>query len=212
MIEAVSQRIELPSQLVRCRAVVLLPDCSVSEAIAPIEVLIQEGLSVISVPCCSRLTPKALRDCFADRVLIGVHDVRSAVDAQWAVDQRVDFALTLGCDPISRMTLYTLGIPQCPDALTPTEVREAGRADEAAAVQVVPAGVLGPRYPSQLVGLVPNIPLIARGVDGVDEIRAWLTAGAQAVCLGESVIGGAFRRGNLASLRSRIRAVRQAID
>lgn len=204
MIDNVTARIELPAKLIETRAVVLLPPCTLDEAVAPIEVLIQEGLSVVSLAPGSRLTPSMLRRTFGRRLLVGAHDLRTVEDAQWAIAEEAAFALTLGEDEHQRLELAAAGIPQFPNALTPTEAAAVWTREQTSAVQIVPAGVFGTGYPAQLAALVPDIVLVARGADLPHEVQAWLDAGAAAVCLGERLTVDAFRRGDLSALRSRI--------
>ncbi len=173
MIDAVNPRVELPAGLVETRAIVLLPGCTLDEAVAPVEVLIEEGLPILSL-------------------------------------RQAAFALTLADDDQLRSELAAAQIPQCPAALTPTEIANAWKQPDAAAVQVVPAGVLGTSYPAQLAALLPDIAVLARGAESVHEVKAWLGAGAVAVCLADRLIGDALHRGDLSALRSRARPIVEA--
>ena len=51
----------MPGKLVDAKAVVLLSPCRLDDAVAPVEVLLQEGLGVVSVPAAGPLTPAMLR-------------------------------------------------------------------------------------------------------------------------------------------------------
>lgn len=196
-------RIELPEQLVATRAVVVLPACSLDEAIAPIEVLLQEGLGVISLAPDGQLTPTILRATFGRRILVGVHDLFAADQASWAVEQRVAFALSTGRPEVAAV-LADAGLAHLPSALTPTEVDAIWRGGSAG-VQVVPAGLFGNSYAAQLAALVPDARLLARGVEASYEVKSWLAAGAVGVCLGDKLLGDALRRGDLAAFRTRAR-------
>ncbi len=125
MIDAVNPRVELPAGLVETRAIVLLPGCTLDEAVAPVEVLIEEGLPILSLSPGQRLTPSMLRRVFGRRLLVGTHDLRTPADAQWAVSEQAAFALALGDDDQLRSELAAAQIPQCPAALTPTEIANA---------------------------------------------------------------------------------------
>lgn len=205
-------RVALPARLLEAKSIVLLPACTLDEAVAPVEILLEEGLPVVSIPAGSRLTPAMLRRTFGGRIEVGVHDLRTADDAEWAKTEKAAFALSLGEDAARSSILFDARIPECPDALTPTEVRALWKRIETAAVQVNPAGALGANYPGQLAELISaHTLLISRGADSVHEIKAWLAAGAVAVCLGERLTADAFRRGNLSSFRSRIHPVVDAL-
>ena len=202
-------RIEPPEALISARAVVLLPPCTLDEAIAPVEVLLQEGLSVFSLPPTGSLTPDILRATFGRRLVVGLHDVHTGAHVRLAVDQRAAFVLCLGAPEVAQ-ELAEARIPHFPAALTPTEVDAVWRGG-ASGVQVVPAGLFGNSYAGQLAALVPGARLVARGPDSSFEIKAWLGAGAMAVGLGDKVLGDAFRRGDLAALRTRVRPVLEAL-
>lgn len=204
-------RAELPEKLVQTKAVVLLPACTLDEAIAPVEVLIQEGLAIVSLPPESKLTPQQLRAAFGPRLLVGAHDVRTTADAQRAVTQQAAFALLLpSCEPEGCRVLAAAQIACLPPALTPTEVATVWQAG-AAGVQVVPASTFSTSYAAQLTALVPQALLVTRGADSSYDVKAWIDAGVVGVCLGERLLGDAFRRGDLGALRTRARPLVEAI-
>lgn len=204
-----ASRVNLPGQLSAARAVVLLSPCRLDEAIAPVEVLLQEGLNVFSVDPAGRLTPGMLANTFGPRLTIGVHDLRTVDQAHWAVEQGASFAFSLPRPEIAAV-LADARVPHLLAALTPVEVDAAWRSG-AAGVQVVPANAFGGGYATQLTALVPGARLVARGAETAYEVKAWLGAGAVAVCLAEKLLGEALRRGDLAALRSRARAIADAV-
>lgn len=204
-----ADRIEVPTQLADARAIVLLPACSLDEAIAPIEVLLQEGLSAVSLPPDGQLSPTMLRNTFGRRLFVGVHDLRTAEHAAWAASEAAGFALSMGLAEVSQ-PLADAALAHFPAALTPTEVSQVWL-DGASGVQLVPAGLFGNSYAAQLTALVPEARLIVRGAESTYEVRAWLEAGAVAICLGERTLGDAFRRGDLSSLRTRVRPIVDAL-
>ncbi|MGI5951531.1 MAG: aldolase [Brooklawnia sp.] len=200
----------LPERLLTTRAVVMLPECTVDQAIAPIEVLLQEGLDVVSLPPGSQLTPQALRDIFGRRLFVGAHDLFTAEDAAWAVGQHAGFALAMGDAQVNQV-LAGAGLPYAPPALTPTEVASVWRGG-APAVQVVPASAFSGAYAAQLAALVPQVRLIARDAESSHEVKRWLAAGAVACCLGPKLLGDSLTGGELGGLRSRARAMSDALQ
>ncbi|MDO5678682.1 MAG: hypothetical protein Q4G35_14390, partial [Propionibacteriaceae bacterium] len=197
-----------PDAVTSTRAIVLLPATTLDDAIAPIEVLIQEGLTVVSLPAAGELTPQQLSATFGPRLTVGVHDLGEQAQARWAVEQHVPFALTDGRPEVADV-LAEAGVAAIASALTPTEVAAVWRSG-VAGVQVVPATAFGNSYPPQLVALVPQAALIARGAESSYEIKAWLNAGAAAVAVGEKLLGDALNGGDLAALRLRARPVAEA--
>lgn len=206
---AAASRVDLPGRLQAARAVVLLPPCRLDEVIAPIEVLLQEGLNVFSVDPAGRLTPAILTNTFGPRLAVGVHDPRTVDQARWAVEEGASFAFSLPRPEIA-VVFADAGVPHLPAALTPVEVDAAWRSG-AAGVQVAPANAFGGGYATQLTGLVPDARLVTRFAETAFEVKAWLGAGAVAVCLAEKLLGDALRRGDLGALRARARTIADVI-
>lgn len=194
----------LPDEVIATRVVVLLPDCHVDDAIAPVEVLVQEGLCALSVPSGGSLAPADLHAVFGPRVVVGIHDLAGIGDADRAIEQGAAFCLPAQAQAGVQERLADAGVPICPPALTPTEVAAVWR-HGASAVQVVPADVFGVRYPKQLRSLVPEAAIVARDADTAHEAAAWLDAGAVAVCAGERLLADALGGGPLGGLRVRCR-------
>jgi 2-dehydro-3-deoxyphosphogluconate aldolase/(4S)-4-hydroxy-2-oxoglutarate aldolase len=90
-------------------------------------------------------------------------------------------------------------------ALTPTEAYAALRMG-ASAVKLFPASVGGPAYLKAVRDPFPDIPFVAVGGVGLDEMRAYLDVGAVAVGVGGPLVGDAASGGSLDDLRVRARA------
>jgi 2-dehydro-3-deoxyphosphogluconate aldolase/(4S)-4-hydroxy-2-oxoglutarate aldolase len=98
------------------------------------------------------------------------------------------------------------GLPVVPGALTPTEVAAAWGAG-ATAVKVFPVSAVGgAAYVRAVRAPLPEVPLVPTGGVGVDDIGAYLDAGAVAVGLGSPLLGDAGDPGgDLAALADRAR-------
>jgi 2-dehydro-3-deoxyphosphogluconate aldolase / (4S)-4-hydroxy-2-oxoglutarate aldolase len=98
------------------------------------------------------------------------------------------------------------GLPVVPGALTPTEVAAAWGAG-ATAVKVFPVSAVGgPAYVRAVRAPLPEVPLVPTGGVGIDDIGAYLDAGAAAVGLGSPLLGDAGDpHGDLAALADRTR-------
>lgn len=199
----------LPERLLASRALVLLPTAPLDKLIAPLEVLIQEGLDVVSLRPDAEVSADTLRSTFGRRIMVGTHDLTTTEHAEWAIAQQAAFALTMGSPQLGEL-LAAAGLPAAPAAFTPTEVAAAWQT-RPAAVQVVPATALSTSYAAQLAALVPQASLIARETDSSHEIKSWLNAGAIACCLGTRLLGDALSGGDLGSLRSRARMLADAV-
>jgi 2-dehydro-3-deoxyphosphogluconate aldolase / (4S)-4-hydroxy-2-oxoglutarate aldolase len=100
------------------------------------------------------------------------------------------------------------GMEPIPGVMTPTELLRARRLG-ASAVKVFPAGPAGgPALIHALRSPFPEIGLVPTGGIGIDEVRAYLDAGATAVGLGNALVGDHPPRSQqeLRGLRSRAAA------
>ena len=75
-----------------------------------------------------------------------------------------------------------------PGAFTPTEVIRA-HAMGASAVKLFPASVGGPSYLRALLGPLAGVPLVPTGGIAIEEVGAYLAAGAACVGLGGALVG-----------------------
>jgi 2-dehydro-3-deoxyphosphogluconate aldolase/(4S)-4-hydroxy-2-oxoglutarate aldolase len=137
-------------------------------------------------------------------VEIGIGTIVTADQARRAIDAGARYLVT----PIVNLEVIALAvqnaIPVFPGGLTPTELFSAWDAG-ATAVKIFPAETVGPQYGSHLRGPFPGIEFIPSGGIGLDDIPAWLKAGAVAVSLGGPLVGDAFRGGSLDALAERSR-------
>jgi 2-dehydro-3-deoxyphosphogluconate aldolase / (4S)-4-hydroxy-2-oxoglutarate aldolase len=97
------------------------------------------------------------------------------------------------------------GLPVAAGAFTPSEVLAAHRAG-ASVVKVFPASSGGPDYLKALRAPFPDVSLMAVGGVGIDEVPAFLRAGAVAVGVGSPLLGTALTDHDLEALTQRARA------
>lgn len=178
--------------------IVLLPDVSVTRAVAALEVLSQEGFDQVSVPITGDLHPAEIRKFFGSRLRVGVHDVYQQSQVDKAIELAPDFALA-GFVDVS--PLRAVSVKTYVSALTPTEIKAA--AEHADGVLVEPAGHLGDGYPQTLRTIFGEFPLVARGLTDSYGIKPWIRAGFD-VCL-TAPVGDAFEGGDLGNFRLRLR-------
>lgn len=201
----------LPEQLLQQRLVATLPDRAMPSLVAAVEVMVQEGISVVSLPAGKVEQAARLRSVFGPRATLGVHDLSTDQELDEALAAGVDFLALAGPDEALAARIREAAIPFLISALTPTEVQAVWRTG-VSAVLVVPAEVMGSGYPEVLVQLTPGIDLCARGGLGAYSARRWAEAGATAVWLDEALLGDAFSGGSLGSLRERCQTFRTAVD
>jgi 2-dehydro-3-deoxyphosphogluconate aldolase/(4S)-4-hydroxy-2-oxoglutarate aldolase len=203
-------------QLVDGKVVVILRTTSPRHLAAVVEALLSEGQKCVEITYgLPDLVPvfTGLRAGLGDDVSLGVGTVTTLRQAQEAVDAGAAFLVSPGTDPEVIEFGCRHGIPCYPGAFTPTEALTAWHAG-AAAVKLFPASTGGLRHLAELRGPLPYIPFIPTGGVGLDDVAAYLQAGAVGVGLGKSLIGDALETGNTQTLRARAqhlaRAVREA--
>lgn len=192
----------LPAEFRRTRALVVLPDRPLAEVIAPVEVLVQEGLPLVAVPVPGQAGLDQLKAVFGERATFGAHGVAGVEDAESAIAQGAGFVLTAGQDPAVVEALTQAGVAAIVPAMTPLEARRAAQL-QPAAILVEPAGPFGADYPSLLQAQVGGVPLLPAHAESDELIRAWLDADAAAVCVGERLLAGMFGSLGLTTLRNR---------
>ena len=97
------------------------------------------------------------------------------------------------------------GIPVAAGAFTATEAL-AARSRGADVVKLFPASSGGPGYLKALRDPLPDIPFVAVGGVGLDDVAAYLGVGAIGVGVGSPLVGDAASGGSLEALRERARA------
>jgi 2-dehydro-3-deoxyphosphogluconate aldolase / (4S)-4-hydroxy-2-oxoglutarate aldolase len=138
--------------------------------------------------------------------LLGVGTVRSAADAEAALTAGAAYLVAPDFQPDMVAFAVARGLPVVPGALTPTEVAAAWAAG-ATAVKVFPVSAVGgPGYLRAVKAPLPEVPLVPTGGIGIDDIGAYLAAGAAAVGIGSPLLGDAGDPdGDLSALADRAR-------
>jgi len=169
----------------RGRVVPVIRTGSASSARALVDALAAGGLTIFeittSVPDHAALLAELARN---DRLLVGMGTVLDAVAAHAAIDAGARFVVSPCVVPEVVEAAAARGVPAIPGAATPTEVLAAWRAG-AAAVKCFPARQLGgPAFLKAVRSVLPDVPLIPTGGIELDDIDAYLAAGAHAVGMG----------------------------
>jgi 2-dehydro-3-deoxyphosphogluconate aldolase / (4S)-4-hydroxy-2-oxoglutarate aldolase len=172
-------------------------------------VLYEAGMRGIEVTLTSEGALEAfgrLRAELPGDALLGVGTVRSVGDAELAVDAGAAYLVAPEFRPEVVAWAVERGVPVVPGALTPTEVAAAWGAG-ATAVKVFPVSAVGgAAYVKAVRAPLPEVPLVPTGGVGIDDIGAYLAAGAVAVGVGSPLLGDAGDPGgDLAGLAGRAR-------
>jgi 2-dehydro-3-deoxyphosphogluconate aldolase/(4S)-4-hydroxy-2-oxoglutarate aldolase len=136
-------------------------------------------------------TPGALEVVGRERAAgraVGVGTVVGADEVRAAVAAGAAFVVGPAVMPAMIAAAVEADIDAIPGAFTPTEILRA-RDLGAAAVKLFPAPVGGPAYVRALRGPIPDVPFVPTGGVVVDDVRAYLDAGATCVGLGADLVG-----------------------
>ncbi|NKQ54838.1 bifunctional 4-hydroxy-2-oxoglutarate aldolase/2-dehydro-3-deoxy-phosphogluconate aldolase [Amycolatopsis sp. K13G38] len=135
--------------------------------------------------------------------MVGAGSVRTVSDVDSCAAVGADFLVTptFSAEVLERAQRYA--IPVVCGALTPTEIDGAWR-HGAAVVKVFPAAQAGgPAYVQAVHAPLPEIPLVPTGGVTLDDVDAYLGAGAFAVAAASPLIGNATCGGRLDELSER---------
>ena len=119
---------------------------------------------------------------------IGVGTVLEPDQVDRSVDAGAAFVVSPGVVPGVVERALELGVDVVPGAFTPTEVIRA-HAMGVSAVKLFPASLGGPSYLRALLGPLADVPLVPTGGIAIQEVSAYLDAGAACVGLGGALAG-----------------------
>lgn len=154
-----------------------------------LEVLVEAGIAIVEVTLDTPDALAAIGRAADAGVTIGAGTVLTADDVRAAAEAGARFVVSPDLDDEVIECAQGLGVEPIPGVLTPTELRRATLLG-AESVKVFPAGPMGgPRFVAALRGPFPEIGLLPTGGVEIDEIPAYLDAGADAVGLGGSLVG-----------------------
>jgi len=140
----------------------------------------------LNTPNAPRLIEEASKS-FSNSICIGAGTVTSLAEAQMAANAGASFIVAPTLNEEVAGFCRKLGLAYFPGALTPTEIEKAWNAG-AAMVKVFPASQMGPEYFRIIKGPFEKVRLMAVGGIGPKNISDYLSAGADAVALGGSIL------------------------
>jgi 2-dehydro-3-deoxyphosphogluconate aldolase / (4S)-4-hydroxy-2-oxoglutarate aldolase len=202
--------VDLLSQLREQRLLAIVRGTDPDASLRTILTLVEEGVVLIEVSLTSADALAVLHRAVAEvssAASIGAGTVVSADQARAVRDTGATFVVTPGTCPAVREA-ELLGLPVLAGAYTPSEAIAAA---SASAVKLFPAATGGPGHLKALRDPFPHLSFVPVGGIDADRAADYLRVGAVAVGVGSPLLGDAAGGGDLARLRDRARAFREAI-
>jgi 2-dehydro-3-deoxyphosphogluconate aldolase / (4S)-4-hydroxy-2-oxoglutarate aldolase len=141
---------------------------------------------------------------------VGVGTVLTAEQVRSSAAAGARFVVSPGVVPEVVEAAHELGLEPMPGVFTATEILQA-QATGARVMKLFPASYGGPGYLRALRGPFPALPLVPTGGIRVEDIRAYLDAGATAVALGGELVGRSAPRSD-AELEQVAERARRAVE
>lgn len=204
--------VNLTAELTDARILAVIRGTDTAGAVAAGTALLEEGVRIVEV---ALTTPDAARAIEALRAvapagsLVGAGTVLTTADVADVAAAGAQFVVTPAVVE-SIPEAARRGLPVAAGALTPTEAYTAMRMG-ASAIKLFPASVGGPAYLRAVRDPFPDIPFVAVGGVGLDDVPGYFRAGAIAVGLGGPLVGDAASGGDLDALRARARTYLAAV-
>jgi 2-dehydro-3-deoxyphosphogluconate aldolase/(4S)-4-hydroxy-2-oxoglutarate aldolase len=154
------------------------------------EALREGGLTAIEVTLTSPGALPALeraRTRLGRTILLGVGIVLTKDQARDAIRAGADFIGAPTVNPEVLRAGVDAGIPVVPGASTPTEIVHAWSLG-ASLVKVFPVSAVGPGYIKDLRGPLAHVPLVPTGGVSLQNVAAFIQAGAAAVGVGGDLV------------------------
>jgi 2-dehydro-3-deoxyphosphogluconate aldolase/(4S)-4-hydroxy-2-oxoglutarate aldolase len=193
MTNATASRLAVPPQIRDAGVIAIGRRLEPAGVVAVADALARGGVGAFEITLDDDRSLESLSrliDRFADSgMLIGAGTIlqRDAADA--AIRAGARFLVMPHVDETLIRIALDAGIPVFPGAFSPSEILAAWRAG-ATAVKLFPASVAGATFVRELRGPFPDIGLIPTGGVTIETAPGFIAAGAVAVGLGGSLVGG----------------------
>src|SRR5438128_3700031 len=153
-----------------------------------VEALVSGGIELVEVTIDTPGALAAVERAAGEGRTVGVGTVVSAEQVRECAAAGARFVVSPGLIPEVIGTAQELGLEAVPGVFTATELLAATAAG-ARVMKLFPASCGGPSYLRALRGPFPTTQLVPTGGVRLDEIDAYLDAGAAVVALGSELVG-----------------------
>ena len=183
-------REQMLNRMVESGIVAVVRTPSEETAIKAVEAVMKGGLNAIEITFTVPNAVEAIRavaKSVGPEVILGAGTVTDADKAKAAIDAGATYIVAPNTDEETIKTTVSMGALAIPGALTPTEVVNAVNAG-ADAVKIFPASAVGPDYIKALKGPLPNVKYVPTGGIDLDNIPAYVKAGAAMFGVGGTLV------------------------
>jgi 2-dehydro-3-deoxyphosphogluconate aldolase / (4S)-4-hydroxy-2-oxoglutarate aldolase len=153
-----------------------------------VDALVRGGIELVEITTDTPGVFEAVGAVAESGRTVGVGTVLTAEQVRAAAAAGARFVVSPGLVPEVIDVAHELGLEPMPGVFTPTELIAATQAG-ATVLKLFPASSGGPHYLRVLRGPFPATPLVPTGGVRIDDVAAYLAAGATAVALGGELVG-----------------------
>jgi 2-dehydro-3-deoxyphosphogluconate aldolase/(4S)-4-hydroxy-2-oxoglutarate aldolase len=150
--------------------------------------LVRGGIEQVEVTIDTPGALDAVAGAAGEGRTVGVGTIVDSEQVRAAAAAGAQFVVSPGFVPEVIETALTLGLEPMPGVFTATEILTASAAG-ARVMKLFPASSGGPSYLRALRGPFPTIAIIPTGGVRIEEVQAYLQAGATAIALGSELVG-----------------------
>jgi 2-dehydro-3-deoxyphosphogluconate aldolase / (4S)-4-hydroxy-2-oxoglutarate aldolase len=150
--------------------------------------LVRGGIEQVEVTIDTPGALEAVAVAAGEGRTVGVGTIVDSEQVRAAAAAGARFVVSPGLVPEVIETAFTLGLEPMPGVFTATEILAAA-ATGARVMKLFPASSGGPSYLRSLRGPFPTIAIIPTGGVRIEEVQAYLQAGATAIALGSDLVG-----------------------
>lgn len=150
--------------------------------------LVRGGIEQVEVTIDTPGALDAVAGAAGEGRTVGVGTIVDSEQVRAAAAAGAQFVVSPGLVPEVIETALTLGLEPMPGVFTATEILTASAAG-ARVMKLFPASAGGPSYLRALRGPFPTIAIIPTGGVRIEEVQAYLQAGATAIALGSELVG-----------------------
>ena len=150
--------------------------------------LVRGGIEQVEVTIDTPGALDAVAGAAGEGRTVGVGTIVDSEQVRAAAAAGARFVVSPGLVPEVIETALELGLEPMPGVFTATEILTATAAG-ARVMKLFPASCGGPSYLRALRGPFPTIAIIPTGGVRIDEVQAYLEAGATAIALGSELVG-----------------------